>query len=103
MNVKEVGSEKMVTGITTCDGLSHSADLVIVACESTLRTSSTLLTAFVGGGWTAGVIPEAHRAVETTGGTVMFIDVPKDRPDLWEKFHPDNFPVWSYRRGEGDE
>lgn len=31
----------------------------------------------------------------------MFIDVPKDRKDIWKKFHPDNFPVWSYRRGEG--
>lgn len=32
----------------------------------------------------------------------MFIDLPKDRPDLWTKFHPDNFPAWSYRKGFGD-
>lgn len=33
----------------------------------------------------------------------MFIDIPKERQDLWKKFHPDNYPVWSYRKGEGDE
>lgn len=32
----------------------------------------------------------------------MFIDIPPDRQDLWEKFHPDNYPVWHYRRGDGD-
>lgn len=26
------GAEKKVTGIKTCDGLTHNADLVIVAC-----------------------------------------------------------------------
>lgn len=55
------------------------------------------------GGWTASIIPEAHRTVETTAGTVVFMDVPENREDLKEKFHPDNFPVWSYRRGYGDE
>ncbi|KFX99697.1 hypothetical protein V490_01708 [Pseudogymnoascus sp. VKM F-3557] len=81
------GPEKKVTGIKTCDSQSHYGDLVIVAA----------------GGWTASIIPEAHRAVETTAGTVAFIDIPKDRQDLWDRFHPDNYPVWSYRRGEGDE
>ncbi|KAJ4251820.1 hypothetical protein NW762_011117 [Fusarium torreyae] len=52
---------------------------------------------------TASIIPEAHETVEATAGTVMFIDIPKDRHDLWERFHPDNYPVWSYRRGEGDD
>lgn len=33
----------------------------------------------------------------------MFIDIPKDRTDLWEKFHSDNYPVWSFRSGEGDK
>lgn len=27
------GASKKVTGIKTCDGRSHSADLVVVACE----------------------------------------------------------------------
>ncbi len=34
--VEQVGSEKKVTGITTADGQSHQADIVIVACESAL-------------------------------------------------------------------
>lgn len=80
------GPEKRVTGIETCDGKTHSADLVIVAA----------------GGWTASIIPEAHRTVETTAGTLMFIDIPKERQDLWEKFSPENYPVWHYRRGDGE-
>ncbi|KAJ5102233.1 hypothetical protein NUU61_004455 [Penicillium alfredii] len=81
------GLEKKAKGIKTADGLSHFADLVIVAA----------------GSWSASIVPEAHRTVEATAGTVMFIDIPRHRQDLWEKFHPDNYPVWSYRRGEGDD
>ncbi|KAI8654068.1 DAO domain-containing protein [Fusarium sp. Ph1] len=85
--VENDGLNKRVAGIKTCDGLRHFGDLVIVAA----------------GGWTASIIPEAHQTVEATAGTVMFIDIPKHRQDLWKKFHPDNYPVWSYRRGEGED
>lgn len=40
--------------------------------------------------------------MEAAGRTVMFIDIPKDRLDLRQKFHPDNMPVWRFIRGEGD-
>ncbi|OQE75587.1 hypothetical protein PENNAL_c0073G09655 [Penicillium nalgiovense] len=83
---KQNGSDKRVKGIKTCDGSTHAADLVVVAC----------------GPWTAAVLPEAHRSVEATMGTVMFIDVPEDRKDLREKFHPDNIPVWRFIQGEGE-
>ncbi|KAJ9647650.1 hypothetical protein H2204_000280, partial [Knufia peltigerae] len=85
--VANEGNGKQVTGIQTYDGKSHHGDIVIVAC----------------GGWTASVIPEAARTVETTAGTLMFIDVPKERKDIWDKFDSKHFPAWSYRRGEGDE
>ncbi|KAL2673904.1 hypothetical protein Neosp_012348 [[Neocosmospora] mangrovei] len=85
--IENDGLNKRVAGIKTCDGLRHFGDLVIVAA----------------GSWTASIIPEAHQTVEATAGTVMFIDIPKHRQDLWKKFHPDNYPVWSYRRGEGEE
>ncbi|OQD74928.1 hypothetical protein PENDEC_c009G00674 [Penicillium decumbens] len=84
--VDKSGSSKRVTGIKTCDGLTHSADLVVVAC----------------GPWSSSVIPEAHRSVEATMGTVMFIDIPADRQDLRKKFHPDNFPVWRFLEGSGE-
>jgi sarcosine oxidase/L-pipecolate oxidase len=35
-------------------------------------------------------------------GTVMFVDIPKDRKDLREKFHPYNFPVWRFIQGDGE-
>lgn len=57
----------------------------------------------VAGGWTASILPEAAQSVETTAGTVMFIDIPKERKDLWDRFHPDNYPVWSFRSGEGSK
>lgn len=40
--------------------------------------------------------------MEAAGRTVMFIDIPEDRIDLREKFHPDHMPVWRFIRGEGD-
>lgn len=57
---------------------------------------------WVGGPWTPAVVPEAHRSVEATMGTVMFVDIPEDRKDLREKFHPKNMPVWRFIQGEGD-
>ncbi|QKX54296.1 uncharacterized protein TRUGW13939_01381 [Talaromyces rugulosus] len=84
--IEENGAQKRVKGIKTYDGLFHFGDLVIVAA----------------GSWSASIIPEAHLTVEATAGTVMFIDIPKERQDLWKKFHSDNYPVWSYRRGEGE-
>lgn len=47
-------------------------------------------------------MPEAHRSVEATMGTLMFIDIPEDRKDIREKFHPKNMPIWRFLRGEGD-
>lgn len=57
---------------------------------------------FSGGSWTSSVIPEAHRTVEATMGTLVFIDIPSDRADLRKKFHPDNFPICRWVEGEGD-
>ncbi|KAG2413370.1 hypothetical protein HFD88_002559 [Aspergillus terreus] len=84
--IENDGVNKKVAGIQTCDGVRHFGDLVIVAA----------------GSWTASIIPEAHQTVEATAGILMFIDIPKHRQDLWKRFHPDNYPVWSYRRGDGD-
>ncbi|KPM38583.1 hypothetical protein AK830_g8002 [Neonectria ditissima] len=83
--IESQGQEKRVAGINTCDGLRYFGDLVIVAA----------------GSWTSSIIPEAHQTVEATAGTVMFIDIPEHRQDLRKRFHPDNYPVWSYRRGQG--
>ncbi|KAH7131605.1 FAD dependent oxidoreductase [Dactylonectria estremocensis] len=85
--IENDGVHKRVAGIKTCDGLRHFGDLVVVAA----------------GSWTASIIPEAHQTVEATAGTVMFIDIPNHRQDLWKRFHADNYPVWSYRRGDGED
>ncbi|RVX67199.1 hypothetical protein B0A52_08633 [Exophiala mesophila] len=81
------GSNKKIAGIMTFDGQTHLAGLTIVADLA------------LGGGWTADIIPEAHRTVETTAGTVVFIDIPEDRTDLQEKFDSRNYPAWAYEQG----
>lgn len=70
-----------VTGLRTRNGSSHSAAMVIVAA----------------GGWTASIVPETADLLETTGGSIVTIELPKERPDIWEKYSPANFPTWSWR------
>ncbi|OTA99759.1 hypothetical protein M426DRAFT_67223 [Hypoxylon sp. CI-4A] len=72
--------------VHTVDGLEHAADLVVVA----------------GGGWTPSLIPEVQDLLETTAGSVTNVLIPKDRPDLWEKFAPENQPVitWGFHQGK---
>ncbi|KAK4900201.1 hypothetical protein LTR27_002425 [Elasticomyces elasticus] len=74
---------EVVSGIATADGQKHSADLVIVAC----------------GGWTPSLVSQAEQLLETTSGSVLSIRLPKDRPDLWDKYSPEKFPVWDFNMG----
>ncbi|WWC89608.1 uncharacterized protein L201_004533 [Kwoniella dendrophila CBS 6074] len=76
----EETKEKFVKGLRTVDGKEHFVDVVVVA----------------GGGWTPGIVPEVENLLETTAGSVVTIQLPKDRPDLWDKFSPEKFPVWAY-------
>ncbi|KAK5630861.1 hypothetical protein RRF57_006576 [Xylaria bambusicola] len=71
--------------VRTVDGVTHEGYLVVVA----------------GGGWTAGLLPEADGLIETTAGSVATIQLPKDRQDLWERFSPENFPVVTWGMHEG--
>ncbi|KAL1619666.1 hypothetical protein SLS54_006603 [Diplodia seriata] len=75
-----------VTGLETADGATHPASLVVVAC----------------GGWTPALpLPGAARVdelLETTAGSVLTVRIPRaERPDLWDRFAPDRFPVWSWK------
>nr|XP_031858637.1 uncharacterized protein CI109_006017 [Kwoniella shandongensis]KAA5525709.1 hypothetical protein CI109_006017 [Kwoniella shandongensis] len=74
------GNDRKVVGLRTVDGKEYRADVVVVAC----------------GGWTPSVVSEASELLETTAGSVCTITLPEDRPDLWDKFSPERFPVWSY-------
>lgn len=72
-----------ITGIKTLDGTSHSASTVIIAC----------------GGWTPSLVPQANQILETTAGSILTFQLPPSRPDLWTKYSPQNFPVWSWKMG----
>ncbi|KAI1328853.1 FAD dependent oxidoreductase [Xylariaceae sp. FL0255] len=83
----ESSSSSERPSVRTADGKVHEGDLVIVA----------------GGGWTAGLLPEASGLIETTAGSVAMIHIPQDRLDLWERFSPENFPVVSWGFYEGKD
>ncbi|KAK8846509.1 hypothetical protein IAR55_005595 [Kwoniella newhampshirensis] len=80
-----VRSGQTVLGVKTKDGVEHLADKTIVAC----------------GGWTESIVPEVKGLLETTGGSVAFVDIPEDRPDLRKRFGPEEFCVWQLQLGEG--
>lgn len=60
---------KVVRGLKTADGKTHPADVVIAAA----------------GGWTPSIVPEVSGALETTAGSVVTIQLPSHRKDLWDK------------------
>ncbi|KUJ10896.1 FAD dependent oxidoreductase [Mollisia scopiformis] len=76
-----------VYGIETEDSRSHSADLIIVAC----------------GGWTPTLVPEISRSLETTAGSIVTVQIPQDNQELWDRYAPENMPVftWGMREGRG--
>lgn len=67
-----------VSGVRTADGISHPAELTVMAC----------------GGWTPTLLPELDHLCETTAGSVAMFQLPPDQA-LWDKFAPENFPTWS--------
>lgn len=72
-----------ITAIVTSGLERHQADFVVVAC----------------GGWTPSLIPQVDRLLETTSGSVLSVQLPHDRHDLWDKYSEENFPVWSWNMG----
>ena len=76
------------TGIVTASYEKHEADLIVLTC----------------GGWTPALLPYVEKLLETTAGTVFSFQLPpcSDRRDLWEKYAPENFPVWSWNMGGYD-
>ncbi len=71
-------TEGRIIGIRTADGVSHPAELTILAC----------------GGWTPSLLPQLDDLCETTAGSVAMFQLPPDQA-LWDKFAPENFPIWS--------
>ncbi|KAI4732120.1 nucleotide-binding domain-containing protein [Aureobasidium sp. EXF-10728] len=81
-----IHSENRIIGIKTTDDTAHKAALVIMAT----------------GGWTPSLILATQPLLETTAGTILTINIPHSRPDLWDKYSPTNFPVWSWNMGGYD-
>lgn len=71
--VEGTGEARKVKGLRTADGKEHLADVTIIAC----------------GGWTPGVVQELDGILQTTAGSVVTIQLPEDRQDLWKKVNSD--------------
>lgn len=67
-----------ILGVQTSDGVSHSAELTIMAC----------------GGWTPSLVTQLDNLCETTAGSVCIFHLPPGSP-LWDRFAPENFPTWT--------
>jgi sarcosine oxidase / L-pipecolate oxidase len=67
-----------ITGVRTADDVSHSAELVIMAC----------------GGWTPSLVTQLDNVCETTAGSICIFQLPTDST-LWDRFAPKNFPTWT--------
>ncbi|KAJ4253810.1 hypothetical protein NW762_010205 [Fusarium torreyae] len=72
-------ADSQVLGVRTADGVSHPAELTIMAC----------------GGWTPSLVTQLDDLCETTAGSVAIFQLPPDKA-LWDRFAPENFPTWSY-------
>lgn len=42
------------------------------------------------------MLPEADQLLQATAGSVCKIKLPRSRPDLWQKYSPEQFPAWAY-------
>lgn len=78
------GSDGQVKGIKTKDGQTHHAKLTVMAC----------------GGWTPSLVPQLDGLCETTAGSVVVFQIPKDSP-LFDRFAPGNFPIWMFNMRHG--
>ena len=68
-----------VSGVRTADGISHLAELTIMAC----------------GGWPPSLVPQLDNLCETTAGSVCIFKVPKNSSS-WDRLAPERFPTWTY-------
>ncbi|KAL4898972.1 hypothetical protein BDW74DRAFT_171818 [Aspergillus multicolor] len=73
-----------IVGVETADGVSHAAELTIMAC----------------GGWTPSLVPQLDNLCETTAGSVCIFQLPLGSP-LWDRLAPENFPTWTYDIRDG--
>ncbi|KAI1410405.1 FAD dependent oxidoreductase [Hypoxylon sp. FL1857] len=69
-------------GLRTASGAEYQSELLILAA----------------GGWTPSLFPPVSSLLETTAGSVVYFQLPpkEQAPNLWDKFSPENFPVFAY-------
>ncbi|CDK27989.1 unnamed protein product [Kuraishia capsulata CBS 1993] len=80
-------NDTVVSGITTEDGQSHSADLVVISA----------------GPWSTSLVPDLDGINEAASGNIAIFKIPEHRKDLREKYSSKNFPVVGWKTGHSRE
>ncbi|KZL86839.1 fad dependent oxidoreductase [Colletotrichum incanum] len=76
-----VPGQKKAVGVKTKDGVSHKADVVVIAA----------------GSFSTQLLPDLSYHLESSAGSVVTFKVDKDDSDLWDKYSPERFPVITWR------
>lgn len=74
-------SKRKAVGITTEDGKSHSADVVVVAA----------------GSYSTQVLPDMSYHLESSAGSLATFKIDGNDKALWDKYSPEKFPVITWK------
>ncbi|KAJ9145110.1 FAD dependent oxidoreductase [Pleurostoma richardsiae] len=72
---------KRAAGLKTKDGMSHSADVVVIAA----------------GSFSTQLLPELSYHLESSAGSVVTFQIDKKDTELWDKYSPKRFPVITWK------
>ncbi|GJC80854.1 hypothetical protein ColLi_03692 [Colletotrichum liriopes] len=73
--------QKKAVGVKTKDGVSHKADVVVIAA----------------GSFSTQLLPDLSYHLESSAGSVVTFKVNKNDSALWDKYSPERFPVIAWR------
>ncbi|OQD75433.1 hypothetical protein PENDEC_c007G04063 [Penicillium decumbens] len=79
-------SKEKVTGLKTKDGVTHNADVVVVAA----------------GSFSTQVLPILNSHLESSSGSLATFKIDPSDTKLWEKYSPEKFPVITWKSAPRD-
>ncbi|KAF6832640.1 putative FAD dependent oxidoreductase [Colletotrichum plurivorum] len=74
-------SRKKAVGVKSKDGLSHAADVVVIAA----------------GSFSTQVLPDLAYHVESSAGSLVTFKIDRSETALWDKYSPERFPVLTWK------
>ncbi|KAF6789705.1 putative FAD dependent oxidoreductase [Colletotrichum sojae] len=96
-------SRKKAVGVKTKDGLSHAADVVVIAGkkhhEDSLYNSLDVrvLIVLLAGSFSTQLLPDLAYHVESSAGSLVTFKIDRSETALWDKYSPERFPVLTWK------